>query len=147
MENCFFEFEVADDNAFERLQKFFYAIKAEKENEVLDADDSKWLDYFDADVLSKFWWPTSKELEEYVRLWSETPIEQRLTDPELETLWDFESMIDAFANGEYKLISCEKISEKAARLEFHPFSWPYGGSDVFKALIEYCGFKIIREEV
>ncbi|MEC0332293.1 hypothetical protein P4H42_22095 [Paenibacillus macerans] len=48
MGNFFFEFAVADDNAFEILQKFFYAIKAEKENEVLDADDSKWLDYFDA---------------------------------------------------------------------------------------------------
>ena len=33
------------------------------------------------------------------------------------------------------------------RIEFNPWSWPYGGSSAFRALIEYQGFKILSENV
>ncbi|MEH7459026.1 hypothetical protein V7183_17950, partial [Bacillus sp. JJ1127] len=91
--------------------------------------------------------PTEEELYNYWILWEQTPVEERLREPKLVTPWDFESMIDAFACGEYELISCEKASNNIGRIEFHPYAWPYGGSDVFRALIAYSGFKIIDESV
>ncbi|MCX2824560.1 MULTISPECIES: hypothetical protein [Bacillus] len=147
MSNCYFEFVIHKESCFHRLRKFFYNLKEEKEKEMIDCSDSMWLDYFEEDVLKQFWWPTEEELRNYQMLWEQTPIEKRLTDPELTTPWDFESMIDAFACGEYELVSCEKVSNNIGRIEFYPYAWPYGGSDVFRALIEYSGFKIIDESV
>lgn len=146
MSNCFLEFEVSKHRSFDKLKAFFYAIKAEKEQGVLDSADAKWQCYFDEDILRKFWRPSEEEVRDYARLWTETPVEQRLTEPKLRTPWDFESMIEAFSNGEYEFMSCEKITDQAARMEYAPFAWPYGGSDAFRALIEYCGFKVIAEE-
>ena len=56
-------------------------------------------------------------------------------------------MIDAFGNGEYDFVSCDMISQGKGRIEFTPWSWPYGGSGAFRALIEYQGFKIFDEDV
>jgi hypothetical protein len=56
-------------------------------------------------------------------------------------------MIDAFSNGEYEFVSCELISSEKGRIEFNPWSWPYGGAGAFRALIEYQGFKILSEDV
>ncbi|MDM5155410.1 hypothetical protein QUF88_16840 [Bacillus sp. DX1.1] len=147
MTNCYFEFVIHKEAHFQKLREFFYKLKEEKEKEMIDCSDSMWLEYFEEDVLKQFWWPTEKELYNYRILWEQTPVEERLTDPKLVTPWDFESMIDAFACGEYELISCEKASNNIGRIEFYPYAWPYGGSDVFKALIEYSEFKIIHESV
>ncbi|SFI69988.1 MULTISPECIES: hypothetical protein [unclassified Bacillus (in: firmicutes)] len=86
-------------------------------------------------------------LHNYQILWKQTPVEERLTEPKLVIPWDFESMIKAFACGGYELISCEKVLTNIGRIEFYPYAWPYGGSDVFRALNEYSGFKIIDESV
>jgi hypothetical protein len=147
MGNCYFEFEIDDDDRFKKLQNFFYAIKHDKAEENVIPNDSKWIGYFDEEALLKFWWPTSDELKEYAKLWRDTPVNERLTSSKLQHPWDFESMIDAFANGEYDFVSCETISEGKGRIEFNPWAWPYGGSGAFKALIEYQGFKILDEDV
>ncbi len=147
MENCFFEFEINNEDKFKKLQDFYYAIKLSKDQEIIISSDSKWIDHFDEDTLMKFWWPSSEEIEEYARLWTETPVEERFTCAALQHPWDFESMIDAFANGEYHFVSCEKLSERKGRIEYNPWCWPYGGADSFRALIEYHGFKILRENI
>lgn len=147
MENCYFEFEINNNDRFRNLQEFFYALKEDKVKENIISNDSKWIGYFEEDVLMKFWWPTSDELNEYAKLWKETPINERFTSPKLQHPWDFESMIDAFSNGEYDFVSCERISNEKGRIEFNPWSWPYGGSGAFRALIEYQGFKILSEDV
>ncbi|URZ04285.1 hypothetical protein [Clostridium felsineum] len=147
MENCYFEFEINNNDRFSKLQEFFYELKEEKAKDDITSDDSKWISYFEEAVLMKFWWPTSHELKEYETLWKETPINERFTSSKLQHPWDFESMIDSFSNGEYNFISCEQISNGKGRIEFNPWSWPYGGSGAFKALIEYQGFKILSESV
>lgn len=147
MENSYFEFAIKDEANFHRMKEFFYALKVEKEQGTIDCCDTKWMDFFKEDVLQRFWWPTEEELQYFSELWMNTPPEKRLIEPKLQHPWDFESMIDAFANGEYKLISCEKISSGKGRMEFYPYAWPYGGNDVFRALIEYCGCKIIEERI
>ena len=45
---------------------------------------------------------------------------QRFTDPSLVTPWDFGSLIDAFRNGDYELLGCERVSERAGRLVLRP---------------------------
>ncbi|PEI96410.1 hypothetical protein CN679_01350 [Bacillus pseudomycoides] len=147
MTNCYFEFVIHKEARFHRLREFFYKLKEEKEKEMINSSDSMWLDYFEEDALKQFWWPTEEELHHYQILWKQTPVEKRLTDPKLRTPWDFESMIDTFASGEYELVSCEKATNNVGKIEFYPYGWPYGGSDVFRALIEYSGFKIIEESV
>lgn len=147
MANCYFEFLINNEGYFLKLREFFYKIKEEKEMDILDSGDSKWLDYFEEEVLQRFWWPTEEELQQYLAIYEQTSIDRRLTEPSLQHPWDFESMVDAFACGEYELISCEKISDNMARIEYYPDSWPYGGSDSFKALIEYNGFNITAQSV
>lgn len=147
MENFYFEFEINNNERFSRLQDVFYALKEEKSKDNIISNDSKWIDYFEEDVLMKFWWPTSDELKEYDKLWKETPINERFTSSKLKHPWDFESMIYAFSNGEYDFVCCEPISNEKGRIEFNPWSCPYGGSGAFRALIEYHGFKIISEDV
>ncbi|WP_297429980.1 hypothetical protein [Clostridium sp.] len=147
MEKCYFEFEINNNDRFDKLQEFFYALKEVKVKDNIISNDSKWIGYFEEDVLMKFWWPTSDELKEYERLSKETPINERLTSPKLQHPWDLESMIDAFSNGEYDFVSCEQISNGKGRIEFNPWSWPYGGSGAFRTLIEYQGFKILSEDV
>ncbi|MGH4124406.1 MAG: hypothetical protein ACREV6_15895 [Clostridium sp.] len=131
----FFEFEINNEDKFKKLQDFYYAIKLNKDKAGIISNDLKWIDYFDEDTLMKFWWPSSDDLKVYVKLWGETPVEERFICPRLQHPWDFESMIDAFANGGYELISCKKLSEKKGRIEYNPWSWPYGGADSFRALI------------
>lgn len=147
MWSLFIEFRVDNDENFKRLQKIFNAFKEEKKNNILDCEDSKWLDYYDEHLLNYFWWPTEIELKEYWELYESIPSEERFNDSRLRKPWDFESMIDAISNGEYELSSCELIKDDIGRVEFLTWSWPYGGAGSLKALIESFGFEIINEEI
>ena len=71
MEKFYFEFEINNNDRFSKLQDFFYALKEEKAKDNIISKDSKWIGYFEEDVLMKFWWPTSDELNEYAKLWKE----------------------------------------------------------------------------
>jgi hypothetical protein len=53
----------------------------------------------------------------------------------LQTPWDFDSLIDAFANGEYELLGIRRLGEHAP-LEFEPATFPYGGVNCMTALVE-----------
>ncbi|QBD83592.1 hypothetical protein EPA93_25475 [Ktedonosporobacter rubrisoli] len=71
---------------------------------------------------------------------------QRFTNPSLKTSWAFESMIRCFLDGEYELISCRLLTSDTGVLAFDPFSFPYGGTDCMKALIEAFDFQVIGED-
>ncbi|GIN86247.1 hypothetical protein J6TS2_26330 [Heyndrickxia sporothermodurans] len=147
MKNHYFEFQIHNERHFQGMKDFFYELKVEKEQGTIDCSDAKWMDFFEEEVLQRFWWPTEEELHHFSEIWMNTPVEKRFTESQLQHPWDFESMIDAFANGEYELIFCEKISFNKGRIEFYPYAWPYGGNDVFRALIEYSSCEIIAESV
>lgn len=147
MWNLFFEFKVDNLEKFYSFQKLFYALKEAKNNGTLESDDIKWLDYFDENMLLKFWWPSEKELKEYWKLYYSIPESQRYTDKRLDKGWDFESMIDAIRSGEYELTYCEIVKEGIGRLEFNTWSWPYGSSDALRALINSFDFVILKEEL
>ncbi|KNY26932.1 hypothetical protein [Pseudobacteroides cellulosolvens] len=147
MKNCFIEFIINNSERFDMLQNMFKLLKEEKEIDLIDFRDSKWFDFFDEESLMSFWWPTEQDIKEYNKLWNESSFINRFFDPRLNKKWDFESMLYAFKNGEYELVSCERVDKHVGRIEYYPFSWPYGGSEVFKALIESYGFMITKEEV
>lgn len=41
MQNCFFEFEINNEDKFKKLQDFYYAIKLSKDEEIIISSDSK----------------------------------------------------------------------------------------------------------
>jgi hypothetical protein len=139
------EFAVHDCQRFGALEKVFTALKASKESGSFAGKDY-WLSFFDKEAVSHFWWPTPAEREEWKRRWFSTPTPQRWTDPSLKRPWDFESMIDAFKNGEYELLSCDLLNGKVGRLCFDPQAHPYGGTGCMKALIESFGFEVTAED-
>ncbi|HEY9300296.1 MAG TPA: hypothetical protein VIQ31_28835 [Phormidium sp.] len=142
MNYCFIEFKVENQQRFDKLCRIFQEIKRDKDtNKWRNEED--WLAFFDEQALSSFWCPTEEEQAEWLRNWEATPVPQRWTEPSLETPWEFESMFDAFKNGEYKLISCRMISSDLARIEFNPSAYPYGGIGCIEALIESFGFLIV----
>lgn len=138
------EFEVADDDRFTRLAAVFDALRTAKRDDDW-RDDDNWLAFFDAQSRAAFWWPTPEEREDWTRRWFATPVPERFTDPSLVTPWDFGSMIDAFRNGDYDLVGCERISPHAGRLVFNPLGWPYGGTGCMRALVEAFGHRVTAE--
>ena len=104
---------------------------------------ASWLTYFDARALGHFWWPTPAERDEWVRRWNATPTPQRWTDPTLKTPWDFDSMIESIANGEYRFVGVQREGSHA-RLEFEPWAFPYGGTGCLVALIEAFDLSVTR---
>lgn len=136
-------FTVKDTSKFPKFKYVFDAIVTAK-NSNNWRDDNYWLNLFDEDVLKKFWWPTQAEKDDWLKRWQNTPTEKRLKDPTLVNHpWDFLSMIEAFQNGEYELLACEKVNEKEAQILFKIWSFPFGGTDSMKALIEAFGFSVI----
>jgi hypothetical protein len=144
MEYCFVEFKVDDKNRFDALGRVFSEIKKDKDAN-LWRDNEDWLAFFDDAALSNFW-PTEEERAELQRRFDTTPVSQRYTARSLLPGWDFESMFDAFKNGEYELIACRMISLDKARLEFDPWAYPYGGIGCMQALIQSFGFLILSQD-
>lgn len=138
----YLEFAVTDDKRFQNLQKLFSRLKADKDEENI-GDDQIYLALINEDTRKHFRWSTPEENIVWLEKWYSTPIETRWTDPSLDRGWDFGSMIDAFRNGEYSLLSCEMVSQKTARLTFYAHSHPYGGTGCMKVLIEAFGFTVL----
>ena len=67
------------------------------------------------------------------------PIAITPTDQAMGLTWDFDSLIDAFVNGEYNLLSCEMTDDRKARLCFYALAYPYGGVGCMVALVEAFG--------
>lgn len=161
---CFIDFQVTDQERFQRLCHAFEILKQEKldllagtfETEIAETEDNEeeglqrlvdaLFEVFDEQALSHFWWPSQQERDAYWKRWWATPVPQRFTDPTLETPWVFESMIGSFLSGEYELVSCRLRTPDTGVIEFSPFAFPYGGTGCMKALIEAFDFRIIGED-
>jgi hypothetical protein len=145
MANFYVEFEVASEDAYRRLDAVVAALAVAKRDEDFH-DDNYWLTFFDEKARSTFWWPSQAELEVLSRRWKAAPVELRLRDPSFQPpAWDFGSMIDAFRDGDYDLLGCQRRSPQVGRLEFEPHGWPYGGSGCTRALVEAFGHRVTGE--
>jgi hypothetical protein len=159
---CFIAFQVTDQERFHTLVHAFEILKQEKLKQIApmfenDAEEYNTathtqtlrslvdilFDLFDEQALAHFWWPSKQECQDHWRRWQVTPAPQRLTDPTLNHLWDFESMIDCFLNGEYELVACRLLTSDTGILEFSLFRFPFGGTGCMKALVEAFGCQVI----
>jgi hypothetical protein len=138
------EFEIGSIDGYRKLEAVTSALVMSKRTDDWK-DEAFWLGYFDAAARSHFWWPTPDELEDWQRRWFSTPAITRFTDPSLKTPWIFDSMIDAFKNGDYELLGCQKISDNIGRFEFAPHGYPYGGTGCMRALIEAFDHRVLYE--
>lgn len=140
---CFVEFAVDNTARYASLSAVFAALKHDKDIGSF-RDDADWLEFFDDEALSRFWWPTREERVEWEIRWQAAPLDERLL---LEPpSWGFGSLFEAFANCELELISCHMIDTERARLEYNPLAYPYGGTGCIRMLIVAFGFRIISED-
>lgn len=145
---CFIEFKIEDLSRFHALQMAFEACKHDKEAGALrDIDD--WLEFFDDQALSHFWWPAAEERDESDMRREQMQVglvTRQLDEPALDGPWEFEGMIDALENGEYDLIACLMLTEDRGRLEFRPHAWPYGGTGSLKMLLTAFDCRPVAED-
>jgi hypothetical protein len=137
---CYVEFSIQDDDRLQAVTAVVDELQRDKEAGALEPGP-KWRALFGERALAHFWWPTAAELDAWLRRWEATPVEERSTDPALKTPWGFDSLIDAFANGDYRLLGIRRSGDRA-RLEFDPNGFPYGGVDCMQALVEAFDFRV-----
>lgn len=107
--NEYVEFAVTDGKRFEDLKRVFDKLKSDKDEDIIGDDEQPYLDLLDEQARKYFRWSTPEEDELWIKKWFATPIETRWTDKSLNRGWDFGSMIEAFKDGEYELLSCKMI--------------------------------------
>jgi hypothetical protein len=79
--------------------------------------DPKWLDFLDPSALNL------------------------LTDA---NHWPLEDILECILRGEYELLGVE-FADNCGRLLYNPFSFPFGGTDSIKAIVEVFGLRVIRD--
>jgi hypothetical protein len=138
---CRVEFESNGEKSLQRLTEFFDLVKAAKDSEE-PADESQLLAFLTDGERSYFSNLTAEEVAEWNEYWFSTPLPKRHSPETLVPQWDFASMLDAFWNGDYDLIS---IQPRATRhvLEFNPHGYPYGGNGSLVALVECFGHQVV----
>jgi len=134
----FIEFTAHSPARFPALRKAFAELKRDK-----DADDWRTNDdllrFFDGESLSHFYWPENDERIQRLEDLRTRPVIITPTRQTRRQLWDFDSLIHAFVNGEYELLGCEMTHSGNARLNFHALAYPYGGVGCMVALVEAFG--------
>lgn len=131
----FVEFTISSPERFSALQRAFAELKHDK-----DADDwrsnDELLEFFDAESRSHFYWPPDDVRRQRLEDLRTRPILVAPTESATGLRWDFDSLMDAFVNGEYNLLSCEIIGGEKGRLNYYALAYPYGGVGCMVALIE-----------
>lgn len=91
---------------------------------------------FDAEALSHFYWPPEDVRRQRLQDLRTLPIRITPTGQTTGQTWDFDSLIEAFVNGEYNLLSCEMTEARKARLNYYALAYPYGCVGCMAALVE-----------
>lgn len=114
-QNCYVEFKINDYEKFYCLKQVFELFKIAKNNNK-PQNDKFWLNNFPKYVLEKFYFLDTD------------------TKPNFETSkitefnWHFYSFIELLEkNYEIEYVTCEEIDENKGRIEYIPYSYPYGG--------------------
>src|SRR3954471_17755425 len=113
MSDFYVEFRIESQAGFEKLAALYAALQEAKASDHWK-NDEYWLTFVDEEARKHFWWPTEAESEEWRKRWFSTPIDKRLSDPSLQTKWDYLSMIEAFRDGDYELLACRRSSQERA---------------------------------
>ena len=134
----FVDFLITSPERFAALHRVFTELKHDK-----DAGDWRssedMLKLFDAESLNHFYWPPDDVRRQRREDLRTRPIILTPTEQATGLTWDFDSLMDAFINGEYNLLSCEMAGPGKARMSFYALAYPYGGVGCIVALIEAFG--------
>jgi hypothetical protein len=114
-QNCYIEFDIQIDKNFVDLKHTFELIKAAKNNQRPQPDEF-WLGHFPEYSLKHFYFVNNDKKPSF-----QTAEQGKFT-------WHFYSLIELLqTNYEIEYINCFKLSNSSGRLEYLPFSYPYGG--------------------
>jgi hypothetical protein len=116
-QNCYIEFEIKDYEKFNFLKQTFELFKTAKINGEPQSDQF-WINMFPKYVLEKFYF-------------LETDIKPDFeTSKNGEYNWHFYSLIELLeTNYEIEYVSCVEIEKNKGKIEYNPYSYPYGGID------------------
>lgn len=131
----FVEFSISSPERFAALRRVFAELKRDKDAEDWRSNEEL-LKVFDAEALSHFYWPPDDVRRQRLEDLRTRPIIETPTEQATGLTWDFDSLMDAFVNGEYNLLSCEMVDDRKARLNFYALAYPYGGVGCMVALVE-----------
>jgi hypothetical protein len=134
----FIEFSIQSSERFSALQRVFAELKHDKEAEHWRTTNEL-LTCFDGESLRHFYSPPADERLQRLEDLRNRPVIETATDRSSGLTWDFDSLIDAFMNGEYILLRCERVDSSTGRLTFDALAYPYGGVGCMVALIEAFG--------
>lgn len=128
-QNCYLEFEIGDYGKFNSLRQTFELIKTVKHNEE-PQHDAFWLNHFPKYVLEQFYF-------------SDTDLKPDFeTAEEGEFVWHFYSLLELLVkNYEIEYVSCTAIENNKGRIEYAPYSYPYGGNDGLVFFVKSFGCK------
>lgn len=144
MEYCYVKFKPKDEASLNRLTSFFELLKQEKDS-YQEPDEEMLSAFLSGEEQDYFWNPSEEEQNEWQKFWSSTAVETRISAVMPLPPWDLGSMYEAFWNGDYDLISISKESD-GYHLNFSPYGFPYGGTDVMVELIKCFGHSILGED-
>jgi len=135
-------FRIDDLDSYPSLVETFELLKGAKAAGDF-GDVSSWAERLQDRAKAHFHWPTEKEQLEWAAMRANHPI--IITQPEdaLGQRWDFGSFLDAIESGEYSLLEIAQTSPNTAELRIDPEAYPYGGIEVFIALVEAHGMHIL----
>jgi hypothetical protein len=142
--DCYIEFQPKNDESLLRIKHLFEIIKSAKESDEQAKLESTINDFSESEK-SYFWNPTPKELAQWNAEYFATPVSKRDLPEMLMPQWTLDSMLEAFWNCEYQLVSV--IEENNAHyLMFIPLSFPYGGTESLVVFTECFGHTVIGIE-
>jgi hypothetical protein len=135
-------FTVNDARRFEALRSLFAEVKRDKTAGQF-RDPKEWVHLVPDEVKGRFSWPTQEERERWLAIRASTPISVPSPSHQLGSEWDFFRVFEAVEEGEYDLLSCDRVGESVAEMHIDPHAYPYGGVGPLIALAEAFGFTVL----
>lgn len=141
MEEFGIRFNLGNEEHFEALQQLFEAIKKDKDNDSPRSEE-EWIGFVPEELKSNFVWPDKDERDEWIEFSRNRPIAIPDVADQISAKWDFYCIVDAFHNGDYDLLQCNKVNN-SYEMHIYPYGYPYGGLGPLIALAEGFGFQIV----
>ena len=113
----FIEFTVQSAERFSALRRVFAELKFDKDADVWRSNEDL-MKCFDEASLKYFYWPTEEERRRRLEDLRTRIVRVTPTEKTTSRRWDFDSLVHAFVNGEYNLLSCDLLNDTSARLSF-----------------------------
>ena len=136
------QFRINDDRRFGELCSLYAEVKRDKDAGAF-RDPQAWLALVPDVAKNCFEWPTADERARWLGVRDSTPIAIPNPDQQLGARWDFYRVFEAFEEGDYAVLGCERTAEMVGELQIDPYGYPYGGVGPLIALAEAFGFEVL----